>query len=194
MFKSLIWGHCLIAWSGADAVWVCSSVLEGRVVEKRDFFCVCASFGEFPRPEWKRRNERDKKGKFFFFTVSRTLLPASNENMVELQVLFASVRHWSQLLKTSWHFYLVIQAINLGITLDFLLTFPQQCQSLRFVNSTYLMLLEYNSPFSYPPATPFIQIPCTSTWVASTFFSLAFSGFVLLPFNLLKTSMAPYYP
>lgn len=74
-------------------MWVCSSVLEGRVVEKRDFFCVCASFGEFPRPEWKRRNERDKNGKFFFFTVSRTLLPASNENMVELQVLFASVRH-----------------------------------------------------------------------------------------------------
>ena len=193
MFKSLILGHCLIAWSGADAVWVCSSVLEGRVVEKRDFFCVCI-FQWIPTPGVEEKERKGQEREIFFFTVSRTLLPASNENMVELQVLFASVSHWSQLFKTSWHFYLVIQAINLGITLDFSLTFPQQCQSLRFVNSTYLMPLEYNSPFSYPPATPFIQIPCTSTWVASTFFSLAFSGFVLLPFNLLKTSRAPYYP
>ena len=191
MFKSLIWGLCLIAWPGADAMWVCSSVLGGRGVEKRDFLCVHLSVNSHPQSE---REGAKGTGKGNFFTVSRTLLPASNENMIELQVLFASVTHWSLLFKTSWHFSLVIQARNLGISLDFSLTFPQQCQSLRFVNSTYLMPLEYNSPFSYPPANPFIQIPCTSTRVASSFLSLAFSGFVLLPFNLLKTSMAPYCP
>ena len=37
---------------------------------REEGFFVCASFSEFPPPEWKRRNERDKKGNFFFFFLT----------------------------------------------------------------------------------------------------------------------------
>ena len=40
---------------------------------REEGFFVCASFSEFPPPEWKRRNERDKKGNFFFFFFNSCL-------------------------------------------------------------------------------------------------------------------------
>ena len=39
-----------------------------------------------------KEKELKGQGRETFFTVSRTLLPASNEKTVELQVLFAPVR------------------------------------------------------------------------------------------------------
>lgn len=68
----------------------------GGWAEKKDFFFFF--FCQFSVNSYTQcgREGTKETGKGNFFTVSRTLQHATNENAIELQVLFASVRH-------SWH-------------------------------------------------------------------------------------------
>lgn len=65
----------------------------GRVGREKGFFFCQFSLNSYTQCG-REGTKETRKGNFF--TVSRTLQHATNENAIELQVLFASVRH-------SWH-------------------------------------------------------------------------------------------
>ena len=154
MFKSLNSG---IVWLSNPWLMPCGFVVQlwagGReegFLLSLGFVLLFAVFSKFLHPQWKGRNKRDREGKFL--TVFRTLQYARNENPVELSVVCASVRHWSQLLKLSSTLHLVVQARNPVINLESSLSFTSQHdQSPTFVASNFLNVswITFTLP-SYP--------------------------------------------